>query len=73
MKEKKCPICLQPIRSDALTKQYCKLCGMNIDTTTSEHTFISINSERQHFCCSKCMTTYVRSIYQETDYQRTKS
>jgi SAM-dependent methyltransferase len=50
MKEKICPICEQPIRSDALAKNYCKLCGMNIDNKSHEHTFISINGEPQHFC-----------------------
>ncbi|MCW4041837.1 MAG: hypothetical protein NWE83_13940 [Candidatus Bathyarchaeota archaeon] len=65
MKEKLCPICEQPIRSDALAKNYCKLCGMNIDTTKHERIDISVNGERQCFCCSKCMTTYIESIYQE--------
>jgi predicted RNA-binding Zn-ribbon protein involved in translation (DUF1610 family) len=73
MKEKKCPICLQPIRSDALTKHYCKLCGMNIDLTTPKHTFLSIKDERQHFCCPKCLTTYIRRIYQENEHQGTNS
>jgi hypothetical protein len=40
-----CPICLQELKSDALVKNYCKLCGMIIE-------------ENKKFCSLECRNKF---------------
>jgi len=41
-----CPICEKEILSDATTKSYCRLCGMNIDNL------------KKDFCCPNCKNKF---------------
>ncbi len=60
MKEKMCPICGKPVRSDALAKKSCKLCGMLIDDS-KPHYIYSTNSGKKnlYFCCEICIKSYL--------------
>jgi hypothetical protein len=59
MKEKLCPICTKPVRSDASAKRYCKLCGMFIDDTEHQFIYVAEKDVELHFCCEECMKRYV--------------
>ncbi len=62
MKEKMCPICLKPVRSDASAERYCKLCGMFIDNTEPQFIYVVENDVELHFCCEGCMQRYVETV-----------
>ena len=59
MKEKLCPICTKPVRSDASVKKYCKLCGMFIDDAEMQFIYVAEGDVELHFCCDECMKRYV--------------
>jgi hypothetical protein len=65
MKEKVCPICSKPIRSDALIKEYCKLCGMLIDDAKLQFIYDTPTSDSFYFCCEKCLKMYINTHCKE--------
>ncbi len=62
MKEKLCPICTKPVRSDASAKKYCKLCGMFIADAGPHFTYFTEKDIEFHFCCEECMKKYVETF-----------
>jgi hypothetical protein len=65
MKEKCCPLCSKPIRSDALAKNHCKLCGMFIDDTELQFIYDTPTGVSFHFCCERCMKMYIKTYCKE--------
>jgi hypothetical protein len=65
MKEKVCPFCSKPVRSDALAKHSCKLCGMFIYDTEIQYIYDTSSGNSLYFCCEKCRKTYVSTFCQE--------
>ena len=62
MKEKLCPICSKPVRSDASAKRYCKLCGMFIDNAEPQFIYVTEKDAELHFCYEECMKRYVETF-----------
>jgi len=62
MKEKLCPICSKPVRSDGLAERYCKLCGMFIDNAEPQFIYVTEKDVELHFCCEECMQRYVETF-----------
>lgn len=65
MKEKRCPLCSKPVRSDALAKKHCKLCGMFIDDTELQFIYDTDARVSFYFCCEKCMKMYIKTYCKE--------
>jgi len=65
MIEKICPLCSKPVRSDALTREYCKLCGMIINYTEPLRVYTTKEEINHYFCCRKCMNTYLTNLFGE--------
>jgi hypothetical protein len=65
MKEKVCPLCSKPVRSDALARMHCKLCGMFIDDTELLFIYDAPTGDSFHFCCEKCMKMYIKTYCKE--------
>jgi YHS domain-containing protein len=65
MKEKVCPLCSKPVRSDALIKEYCKLCGMIVDDSELQFIYDAPTGDSFYFCCEKCMKTYINTYCKE--------
>ncbi len=59
MKEKMCPICGKPVRSDALAKKSCKLCGMLIDDSKPQYIYRTNSGKSLYFCCERCRKSYL--------------
>ncbi len=62
MKEKLCPLCSKPVRSDASAKKYCKLCGMFIDNSEPQFIYVTEEDVELCFCCEECMKKYVETF-----------
>ena len=65
MNEKQCPLCSKPVRSDALAKKYCKLCGMFLDDSELQFIYDTPTGDSFFFCCEKCMKMYVTTYSKE--------
>ncbi len=54
MEEMECPLCRQPIRSDAAVRRVCALCGMGIPRTLH---VLSVEAEEGvlFFCSIRCL------------------
>jgi len=59
--EKKCPICGESIRSDAVIHEYCKLCGMGIPEP-SVSPKLQTKGRIEYFCCDRCLSIYEKRI-----------
>jgi YHS domain-containing protein len=66
MKEKECPFCLKPVRSDASTSKSCALCGMFIDNSETQYIYYTSLGETLYFCCERCRNTYFTEILNKT-------
>lgn len=64
MNEKLCPFCSKPVRSDALAKLSCKLCGMHIDDTEHQFIYDTEMGDSFYFCCERCRKIYISTFYQ---------
>jgi YHS domain-containing protein len=65
MKEKVCPLCSKPVRSDALAKKHCKLCGMFLDDSELQFIYDNPKGDSFFFCCEKCMKMYITTNCKE--------
>jgi hypothetical protein len=54
MKEKKCPICGEVIRSDANVQEFCDLCGMGIPNPEFAPRMETMGGKWLYFCCNSC-------------------
>jgi YHS domain-containing protein len=64
-----CPICGKPVRSDALTKKSCKLCGMLIDDSKPRYIHGTNSGKIHYFCCEKCRSSYLE-ITEDVEKER---
>ncbi len=54
-----CPICRKPVRSDALVKKSCTLCGMLIDDSKPQYIYCTNSGKSLFFCCGRCRKSYL--------------
>ncbi|RMF54612.1 hypothetical protein D6745_04695 [Candidatus Woesearchaeota archaeon] len=53
-----CPVCGKDVESDATTKEFCALCGMNI---TKENIVVwKSGPKTKYFCCGSCYKKYMK-------------
>ncbi len=57
MREKRCPLCGNIVRSDASLRLACALCGMGIPVE-AHRIVIDLNHERLSFCSIDCLLAH---------------
>ncbi len=60
--EKTCPICNKVVRSDALVRIYCALCGMGIAELDRTVQYETLQGVKLNFCCDKCQEIYLKNL-----------